>query len=182
MLPATSAPTSPSAGADARLEARLAELAAARDHRLARRRLWLSHHWPAQYGDRCVEVAGRPVCRRCAALYPLSLVMAVLALLVGPPWPPAWDPWPVWLLSIPATVAFGGEALGWFRYSPRWQVGTTLAAAVAFGRAAGAELADPGQALFWGPIAVFGGIWFAATVAGLRRRRDRSGCGVVTSG
>lgn len=180
-MTAAPAPTPGPTAADALLLARLDELRATRDHGLARRRLWLSHHWPAEYRERCVWVAGRPVCRRCAALYPLALVMAVLALLAGPPWPPAWDPWPVWLLSVPATVAFVGEALGWFRYSARWQVATTLGAAVAFGRAAGAELADPGQALFWGPIAVFGGIWFAATVAGLlRRRRDQPG--VVTSG
>jgi hypothetical protein len=37
-------------------------------------------------------------------------------------------------------------------------------------RALGAELADPGQSIFWGPIVVFGGIWFAATVAAHRRR------------
>ena len=161
--------TSPSS-AEQHLHARLGELAARREQRLARRRLWLAHHWPAQYTERCVVVAGRPVCRRCAALYPLAVVMAVLALVAGPPWPPAWEPWPVWLLSLPATVAFVGEALGWFGYSARWQVGTTLVAAVAFGRAWGAELAEPGQAIFWGPIAVFGGIWFAATVISLRRR------------
>jgi hypothetical protein len=156
------------------LDARLAELQAERDHRAARRNLWLAHHWPAQYAERCVVVGGRPVCRRCAALYPLSVVMAVLALVAGPPWPPAWEPWPVWVLSLPATIAFTGEALGWFRYAPRWQVGTTLLAAVAFGRAWGAELADPGQAIFWGPIAVFGGLWFAASAIGVRLRLRRT--------
>lgn len=182
----TAAPTStpprsvpPAAGVatqaplDAAFGARLAELHAVGEERLARRRLWSSHHWPVDYPDRCVWVAGRPVCRRCAALYPLSVVLAALALLIGPPWPPAWDPWPVWVLSVPATVAFVGEAVGWLRYSARWQVATTLLAAVAFGRAWGAELAQPGQAMFWGPIAVFGGLWFAATVVGSRRRRRR---------
>ena len=159
---------------DALFEARAASVRARHDERLARRRLWLSHHWPAHYAERCATVGGRPVCRRCLALYPLSILVAVLALVVGPPWPAPWDPWPVWLLSLPATVAFVGEALGWFRYSVRWQVGTMLVAAVAFGRAWGAEMGDGGQAMFWGPIAVFGGLWFAASAVG-HVRRTRTG-------
>lgn len=154
-------------------QARIDALQRQRLDRMGRRNLWLAHHWPGSYGERCVVVSGRPVCRRCAALYPLSAVIAVLALTAGPPWPPAWDPWPVWVLSLPATVAFCGESLGWFGYSARWQVATTLVAAVAFGRALGAELADPGQAMFWGPITVFGGLWFAATSSGLGRRVRR---------
>jgi hypothetical protein len=155
---------------DVLFEARTAAVRARHDERLARRRLWLSHHWPAHYAERCATVRGRPVCRRCLALYPVSVAVAVLALVVGPPWPASWDPWPVWLLSLPATVAFVGEALGWFRYSVRWQVGTMVVAAVAFGRAWGAELADGGQAMFWGPITVFGGLWFFASAIGHVRR------------
>jgi hypothetical protein len=151
-------------------QARVALMRARDAERRGRRNLWLAHHWPEDYGERCVVLRGRPVCRRCASLYPLGFLMALLALVVGPPWSPAWDPWPVWILSVPATVAYVGESLGWFRYSARWQVFTTLLAAVAFGRALGAELADPGQSIFWGPIVVFGGIWFAATVAAHRRR------------
>jgi hypothetical protein len=154
-------------------EARLALMRAAEVERQGRRRFWLAHHWPGQYAERCVAVAGRPVCRRCAALYPMSAVMAVLALVAGPPWPLAWDPWPVWVLSLPATVVFVGERLGWFGYSPRSQVLTTLVAAVAFGRASAAELADPGQTMFWGPVTVFGGLWFAAVVLSQRRARTR---------
>ena len=129
---------------DAVFEARAASVRARHDERLARRRLWLSHHWPAHYAERCASVGGRPVCRRCLALYPLSILVAVLALVVGPPWPASWDPWPVWLLSLPATVAFG--------------------------RAWGAEMAHGGQAMFWGPIALFGGLWFFASAAGHVRR------------
>lgn len=151
-------------------EARLARMRADEAQRAGRRRFWLAHHWPEEYAERCVEVGGHVVCRRCAALYPLSTAVALLALLVGPPWPLAWDPWPVWVLSLPATVVFVGEQLGRFAYSPRWQVGTTSVAAVAFGRAAGAEIGDPGQHMFWGPIAVFGGLWFTAVVVGQRRR------------
>jgi hypothetical protein len=150
--------------------ARVALIRAREERRVGWRNLWLAHHWPDRYGQRCVHLGGRPVCRRCAALYPLGLLMAWLTVAVGPPWPEGWDPWAVWLLSIPATVAYVGESLGWFGYSPRWQVGTTLVAAVAFGRALGAQWEDPGTWLFWGPIAVFGAIWLAATVAAHTRR------------
>ncbi len=129
----------------------------------ARKQLWLAHHWPDEYAERCVRIGSRHVCRRCAALYPLGFLVAVLAAAGHPPWPDSFDPAAIWLLSIPATVAFVGEALGFFRYSPRWQVATTLLAAVAFGRALGFELVDRWSPEFWQPIALFGGIWFFAS-------------------
>ena len=76
----------------------------------------------------------------------------------------------IWVLSIPATVAYCGEALGLLRYEPRWQVATTLLAALAFGRALGYELAERWSSEFWGPIAVFGGIWFLATAIAANNR------------
>ncbi len=161
---------------DRQLAAMRARQAAEADHRRAGRRLWLAHHWPEHYEERCVRVAGRPVCRRCLSLYPLSLVVAIAAVAGYTPWPARFDPWPVWLLSIPPTVAYVGEAVGWFPYRARWQVAATLLAAVAFGRALGVELEHRWSPIFWGPIAVFGGIWFAATVVG-QRRRSRQGRG-----
>ncbi|MDH3296581.1 MAG: DUF2085 domain-containing protein, partial [Acidimicrobiia bacterium] len=124
-----------------------------------RRRFWLAHHWPEHYDERCFLVGGRPVCRRCGALYPLGFAVAFAAALGRPLWPTAWDPLVIWLLCLPATVAFVGEMLGWFRYSVRWQVGTTLVAGLAFGKALGYELTDRWSPEFWGPIAIFGGIW-----------------------
>lgn len=151
--------------------------------RTGRRNLWLAHRWPDDgpdgpvYDHRCLLVAGRPVCRRCAALYPLSLVVALASVAGHAPWPGRFDPWIVWLLSLPATVAYVGEAVGWFPYRPRWQVATTLVAALAFGRALGYELDHRWSGIFWGPIAVFGGIWFAATVVAQRRRQQNLGSG-----
>ena len=46
--------------------------------------------------------------------------------------------------------------------------------ALAFGRALGYELEHRWSGIFWGPIAVFGGIWFAATVMAQRRRRPEA--------
>ncbi|MGF1595865.1 MAG: hypothetical protein ACFCVK_02890 [Acidimicrobiales bacterium] len=145
-------------------EHRLHQLGARETARIGWRNLWLAHHWPADYGPRCVHIGSRPVCRRCAALYPLGFLVAVVSAAGYAPWPPSLDPWPIWLLSIPATVAYVGEALGWFRYDARWQVATTLVAAVAFGRGLGYELLARWSPEFWGPIVVFGTLWLSATL------------------
>ena len=69
--------------------------------------LWLSHHWPHDL-DRCIDVRGFKVCRRCAVLYPLGLLSALVLGAVGS-WPDAVDRWLVWLLPLPAFVDFVGE-------------------------------------------------------------------------
>ena len=143
---------------------RLAEVKAKETERIGRRNLWLSHHWPADYHQRCVYLRGRPVCRRCSALYPIGITIAFLAAAGAGPWPATIDPYPIWILSIPATAAYVGESIGLFGYNVKWQVATTLLAGIAFGRALGYELLDRWSAEFWGPIAVFGGIWFLATL------------------
>lgn len=149
--------------AAALFELRLAEVGRRHRQREARRRLWLSHHWPEHYRQRCVRIGTHHVCRRCVSLYPLGFVVATLSAAGLPPWPASFDPAAIWILSLPATVAFVGEALGLFGYWPRWQVGATLLAAVGFGRALGYELLDRWSPEFWQPIAVFGGIWFFAS-------------------
>ncbi len=154
----------------ARLDSGLARLGAAERDRLARKTMWLSHHWPDDYGERCVRIGHHHVCRRCAALYPLGIVIAVLSVLGAPPWPMSWDPWAIWLLCLPATIAYVAEAVGLWPYHARFQVGTMLITAVGFGRALGYELETRWSSEFWGPVAVFGGIWFFATlIAHLRR-------------
>ncbi len=159
-------------GSDALFEQRLAQInERATDHR-ARRQLWLTHHWPKDYPQRCVRVGSRHVCRRCAALYPLGFVVAFLAAFGLPLWPTSWDPAAIWLLCIPATVAFVGEAIGLFRYSAKWQVAAMLITALAFGRGLGYELVDRWSAEFWQPVAVFGGLWFFASLFDHTTRRN----------
>lgn len=136
----------------------------------ARRILWLTHHWPEQYGQRCVRVGPWPVCRRCSALYGVGFLVALAMTFGRAPWSDRWDPGLIWLLCLPGTVAFVGEALGWLRYSVRWQVATTMVAGLAFGKALGYELDERWSSEFWGPIAVFGGIWFFAGLIGHRRK------------
>ena len=154
-----------------RFDQAAARIAAREVDRRARRTLWLSHHWPSQYGQRCVRIGRRHVCRRCSSLYPLGLLVAALAAAGFPPWPPALDPAMIWVLCLPATIAFVGEAVGAFPYSPRWQVGAMLITAVAFGRALGYELVDRWSPHFWQPLSVFGGLWFLASVFNAKTTR-----------
>ena len=154
----------------ARLDAGLQAIGQRERDRQARKGMWLSHHWPDHQAERCVRIAGRPVCRRCAALYPLGLFVAIVSATVAAPWPEAWDPLAIWLLCLPATITYVGEAIGLFGYHARAQVGTMLITSVGFGRALGYEFEQRWSSEFWGPVAVFGGIWFLATlVAQLRR-------------
>ncbi len=164
-------PAAATAGVDACFELQVARIARRHRDRQGRRQLWLSHHWPEHYGQRCVRIGSRHLCRRCTALYPFAFLVAFLSASGRPPWPPDLDPAAIWLLSIPATVAFIGEAIGLFRYSPKWQVGTTLLAAAAFGRALGYELVERWSSEFWQPIAVFGGLWFFASLFAATTRR-----------
>ncbi len=152
-------------------ERRLVEVGNRERDRIGRGHLWLAHHWPAEYAERCITVGGRPVCRRCATLYPLGLTLAFLFATSVIPWPAGIDPAAIWLLSIPATIAYCGEAIGLFGYRPSIQVATTLLAAVAFGRGLSYELLTRWSTEFWGPIAVFGGIWFLATAIGRARAK-----------
>ncbi len=163
-----------------RFEDRVEHVRAIQLREIGRRNLWLAHHWPHDYRVRCVRIGGRPVCRRCAALYPLAFLVAVVSALGAAPWPPSIDPAPIWLLSIPATIAYAGEAIGLFGYSPRWQVATTLVAAMAFGRGLGYELVERWSPEFWQPLTFFGSIWFTATVVGWARRAGEADRGAAT--
>ena len=154
-------------------EARFAEAVGAMEQRRreddARRWVWLSHHHIDQL-DRCVVIRGRHVCRRCLTLYGISTVIAVLALAGLPPWPARLDTVMIWGLSIVGTAEFVSEQVGWTTYRPWRQVAATAVVALAFGRALAYELDDRWDWYFWGPILVFGTIWFVASRIGDRRR------------
>lgn len=168
----SSADTNPEEEAALRmLDARLALIGARERERQARSNMWLAHHWPEHYHERCVRIGNRHVCRRCAALYPLGLLVAIASFNGLTPWPTSIDPLPIWLLSIPATIAYCAEAIGMIGYNAKVQVATTLIAAVAFGHALSYEFAERWSPEFWGPICVFGGIWFVFTALGAQRRK-----------
>ncbi|NNE97000.1 MAG: hypothetical protein HKN24_13320 [Acidimicrobiales bacterium] len=132
--------------------------------------MWLTHRYPVAgastpYGDRCVHVGRHWVCRRCSILYPIGVVVAVL-FAAGIGWPETWDMTAIWLLCVPATVAYCGEALGLFDYNPRVQSWAMAMSAVGFGRGLGYEFTERWSGEFWWPVTVFGGLWFFATLIG----------------
>ena len=138
--------------------------------RVAGRKLWLAHHWPHRY-ERCTVVGGRHVCRRCLWFYGVAFATLALAPLGISPWPTAWDSTLVWILSIPATIDFVLGELTSLKYNARRQVIVSSILGLAVGRGFYAELLDSGSTTFWGPVLVFGPIWFtAAAVAWMRNR------------
>ncbi len=139
--------------------------------REARGNLWLAHRWPEKYGERCVHIRGRWVCRRCSVLYPIGVVVATLFAAGVELWPRSWDMTAIWVLCIPGTVAYCGEAVGLFTYRARWQSLAMAITAVGFGRGLGYEFLERWSGQFWWPVTVFGGLWFAATVIGSLRTR-----------
>ena len=146
--------------------------AAAASHEQASRGLWLAHHWPHRY-ERCTVIGGRHVCRRCLWFY----VTAFLTLAAAPfgvsPWPASWDLTMVWLLALPATIDFVGGEFGWWRYDARRQIVVTFILGLAVGRGFYAELLDSGSWTFWGPVLVYGSLWFAVAVLQWTRKRGQ---------
>lgn len=132
------------------------------------RAMLLAHHPPAAY-DRCIRIGGRPVCRRCAVLYPVAFLTTALALL-GVAWPARWDPTLLYLLPLPVTLEFVLERFGSLRYRPARQLALTLLAAPALGRGFARYLLNPGDRLFWGMVALFGGASLLALLATRPRR------------
>lgn len=156
--------------AQARFDAKVAEILDRRRDDAGRKALWRTHHHPDQY-ERCTVVGGRHVCRRCATLYPVAFLVAALTLAGWSPWPEHLDLWIIWLACLPATVDFVGEQLGWFRYSARRQFAVTLVLAPALGRGIGHELQDSWSWEMWGPVLVFCTLWFLVAIAGFVRRQ-----------
>jgi hypothetical protein len=152
--------------------AKVAEIEARGAHERARRGMWLAHHWPEHY-ERCAVVAGRRVCRRCLVLYPLTIAVALAALGDVLLWPRRFDPELIWLLSIPGTLEYVAEQLGTLRYHARRQAIATALTALPLGRGLSYEFEQRWSWYFWGPLIVFGTIWFVATAIG-RRSRTRA--------
>lgn len=152
--------------------AKIAEIEARNSAERARREMWLAHHWPDHY-ERCAVIAGRHVCRRCLVLYPLTIAVAVAAVAGVLLWPRRFDPELTWLLSIPGTLEYVAEQLGLLRYRARRQMIATALTAIPLGRGLSYEFEHRWSWYFWGPLLVFGTIWFTATIVG-RRTRSRA--------
>lgn len=137
--------------------------------------MWLSHHEPDAY-DRCVELGGHHVCRRCAVLYPLAVAVAVVQ--VAGTIPDDVGGWVMWLAPVGVVVEWLAEHLGGRRYSPRRQVALTALAAPALGVALGRHAVDPFVASAVVPMVVWTAVCLAGWVVGASLRsagRDDDG-------
>jgi hypothetical protein len=134
--------------------------------------LWLSHHYPADYG-RCVLVGTTRVCRRCLVLYPIVFVVLGLAL-AGVRWPRSLDPVLLVLLPLPAVADFLAEHLGTAGYRPQRQLAGTVPLGIALGVAFDRYLDRQTDPLFWGIVVLYGGVCLVALVVGMRRRQPPS--------
>jgi hypothetical protein len=128
--------------------------------------MWLAHHYPEDY-DRCVRIGRSHVCRRCLALYPLAFVVMGVCLAIDPG--RGVEIAALALLSLPAVVELVLEQLGVLRYSPRRQVGVTLALAVGLGAGLAAYLDDQLDAAFWAVVIAYSAICLGAVIVGRRR-------------
>lgn len=137
---------------------------------------WLSHHHDDQL-DRCVSIAGRPVCRRCLVLYPTIVLVALLALVLDAPGSALWA---AWLLPAPLAVEWIGEHLGRFRYSPWRQIALTAVAAIGFGIALAVHVDDPFAPAALAPVAAY--VVLLAAVAVLTRGDTSVGAGTPGTG
>jgi hypothetical protein len=131
--------------------------------------LALSHHWPEQH-DRCANLGGRLVCRRCAVLYPVTLGVMVLGF-GGLRWSKSLDPLLLFALPLPLVVDYVAEHVGMIAYSARRQIITTAIAAPALGTAFGRYLDHQGDGLFWQVVALYSALCFLAFLVSQRRAR-----------
>ena len=151
---------------------KLADIERRQHENKAKAGMWLAHHWP-EHHQRCAIIGGRRVCRRCLVLYPVTFAVAVAAavwdLLL---WPRSLDPALIWLLSIPGTVEYLADQLGFLGYNAKRQAIATVLVAIPLGRGLSYELDDRWHWYFWGPLLVFGTIWFVSTIVGRATRRS----------
>jgi len=131
--------------------------------------LWLSHHYPEDY-DRCVRIGRNHVCRRCLALYPLTVVVMIVGLAAGSTFTNDSTTALVLMivLPIPAVTEFVLEHLGLIGYQPKRQIAVTLLMAVGLGLAFARYLRHPGDLWFWGVVALYGGLCLASALSGRR--------------
>jgi len=132
--------------------------------------MWCAHHWPEDY-DRCIRIGDRHVCRRCAVLYPLALLVAAGGLAWGAD--AAWVPWAVLLAPVPTVVEWCAEHLGATRHRPARLVAGTVVAAPALGLGFARYLRDQGDPWFWVMALGWSAVCVTAALAG--RRRDCGG-------
>jgi hypothetical protein len=135
------------------------------------RAVWLSHHHPDQL-ERCVVIGGRPVCRRCLFLWPLTFVALCLSF-AGVRWPRSADDLFLVVLPLPAVAEFVLEHAGRWPYRRRLQALVSVPLAAALGVGFDRYLHHPGDGLWWSVVGVYGAVCLGAAVLANRRALAR---------
>lgn len=130
--------------------------------------LWLTHHWPEQH-ERCIRLGPVKVCRRCTVLYPLAILVAVVAVLSEPPAGVLLGA--MWLAPLPMSLEWVAEHVGFARHSPMRLVTTTAIASAGFGAALAAHLVQPFDLDALAPMATHATVCGVAAVVAARRSR-----------
>ena len=107
------------------------------------------------------------VCRRCAAMYPTALVVAVLQVrgVFGGPWSSGL----MWVLPLGVTAEWVLEHLGRVTYSPSRQVVVSLVASVSLGIGLGRHAVHPFEGPVVAAMATYVAVCLSAWWAGTRR-------------
>jgi hypothetical protein len=111
------------------------------------RGVWLSHHHP-EHHDRCVSVAGAPICRRCLALWPLTYALLAVQVLLRVPGHGALDVL-LPLVLTPPVLDFVEVHTGLRSYHPRRVWLLTPLLAVGLARLFFRYLVSPGDPVNW---------------------------------
>ncbi len=119
--------------------------------------LWLTHH-PPEEAERCASVAGRAVCRRCLAAWPLAFGVIAAGLIAPLPRAGLAELAAWWALPLAEYVAVHARGVA---YHPgrTWGLGAMLG--VALGRTLHRYLLDPTDPGTWavlGLAALIGGL------------------------
>ena len=118
---------------------------------------WLSHH-REEHAERCLQLGGRHLCRRCAALWPVCFAVLVLGVVVA--WPVAGPgELAAWLALPMAEYAWVHAGPGRYTAWRVWPLGGMLG--VGLGRAFHRYVLDPMDLVAWaalGGVAVVGGL------------------------
>lgn len=125
--------------------------------------MWLAHH-PPEHLERCVQLRGRHVCRRCAVLYPIAVLSAVAVLVLDPP--QTLMTLALWVLPVPMVLEWVGEHLGGWRYSPTRQVTVTAIGAPALGVALAWHAVEPFAWAATLPVLTWTAICLSSALAG----------------
>lgn len=121
-------------------------------------RLLLSHHHEDQ-AERCQQVFGLSVCRRCLIIYPLSLLIGVTLNTILSPLSESFAWTLVLLLPAPATFEHMGELSGTLPYAQTRATVLNVLMGIGIGVGLSALWGSTSDSIFWLPLVLYSVLW-----------------------